>query len=333
MKKLLIAALLLLSYTAYCQPGSISQSVIRSRVNDTTTVSGATSSGYGYFYWNNDASSGLGDNKWKIWDGNSEVSIVEMIEALAGDVGGGATAAGSTGNVQYKSAGGGLQAEAAFSYDSATNTLDVDVLTVDTEAYDATGWNGDLTVPTKDAVRDKIETLGSVVGAQDLFLSAAALWPRATNGCSLLTPTEMTTSLFTVQTLDFDQTTQEFAQMQVVLPRNWNNGTITATVYWTAASGSGGVVWGISGGAYSNDDALTVAFGTAQTVSDTFIAANDLHITSTSSAITLAGTPADADFLALQISRNPSDGSDTLDADAKLLGIRITLTLDASTSE
>lgn len=30
----------------------------------------------------------------------------------------------------------------------------------DNEAYDATGWNGDLSVPTKDAVRDKIETLG-----------------------------------------------------------------------------------------------------------------------------------------------------------------------------
>lgn len=217
----------------------------------------------------------------------------------------------------------------------SSNTLTVaggDVV-VPTETYDATGWNGDNSVPTKDAVRDKIETLGSVIGAQDLFLSASALWPRGTNGCSLLTPTEIATSLFTVQTLDFDQTTQEFAQIQVVLPRNWNNGTITATVYWTAASGSGGVVWGISGGAYSNDDALSTAFGTAQTVSDTFITANDVHVTSTSSAITLAGSPADADFLALQISRNPADGSDTLNADAKLLGVRITLTLDAATSE
>lgn len=34
-------------------------------------------------------------------------------------------------------------------------------ITVPTEAYDATGWNGNLTVPTKDAVRDKIEALSS----------------------------------------------------------------------------------------------------------------------------------------------------------------------------
>jgi hypothetical protein len=32
-------------------------------------------------------------------------------------------------------------------------------IVVPTEAYDATDWNGDLTVPTKDAVRDKIEGL------------------------------------------------------------------------------------------------------------------------------------------------------------------------------
>lgn len=227
--------------------------------------------------------------------------------------------------------------------DSATYRSSTTITNAHSQGKADQCWNAQATTPHWDfwtgAAYEHVFTFagsgggGSVVGAQDLFLSSAALWPRATNGCSLLTPTEMTTSLFTVQTLDFDQTTQEFAQMQVVLPRNWNNGTITATVYWTAASGSGGVVWGISGGAYSNDDALTVAFGTAQTVSDTLIAANDLHITSTSSAITLAGTPADADFLAIQISRNPSDGSDTLDADAKLLGIRITLTLDASTSE
>ena len=37
---------------------------------------------------------------------------------------------------------------------------------VPTEAYDATGWNGDLTVPTKDAVRDKIEAI--VVGSAGL---------------------------------------------------------------------------------------------------------------------------------------------------------------------
>lgn len=171
----------------------------------------------------------------------------------------------------------------------------------------------------------------SVLGAQDLFISAAAMWPRGSNGCSILTPVEMTTSLLTVQSLDFDQTADEYAQLTFSLPRNWDNGTITATVYWTAPTGTGTVEWEVNAVAYSNDDPLTGTFGTAVEIDDTLIAVNDLHITPTSSAITIAGTPADGDMVALQIMRDVSD--DTLSADAKLLGIRLTITLDAATSE
>ena len=168
-----------------------------------------------------------------------------------------------------------------------------------------------------------------LVGLQDLYIPAVAMWPRTTGGCASLAKTEIATSLVNIQTLDFDQTSSEYAQFTISLPKNWNNGTVTATFYWTAASGSGTVTWGIQGGAYSNDDALTTALGTEQTVTDTLIATNDLHISSATSAITLAGTPADADFLAFQIYR---DITDTLSADAKLLGVVIQLTTDAAVS-
>lgn len=171
---------------------------------------------------------------------------------------------------------------------------------------------------------------GKVVGVQDIFIPASAMWPRQTNGCAFLQQSEVATSLFNIQSLDFDTTTQEFAQFQVALPRKWNNGTVTYEVYWTAISGTGGVVFGLSGGAYSNDDALTVAFGTAITVTDTLIATSDLHITPTSAAVTLAGTPASADFLGLQLSRNPADGSDTIPNDVKVLGVMFHLTTTAA---
>lgn len=53
----------------------------------------------------------------------------------------------------------------------AGDTFTGDVIVPD-EAYDATGWNGDLSVPTKNAVRDKIESLvvgggGGVITAID----------------------------------------------------------------------------------------------------------------------------------------------------------------------
>lgn len=190
---------------------------------------------------------------------------------------------------------------------------------------------GGVTV-TDDAGDDaSVVTIPGLTGAQDLFIPAAAMWPRASNGCSTLTPVEMATSQLTIQTLDFDQSADEYAQFHFSPPRNYNNGTIVVTVYWTATAGSGTVQWEVSAGAYSNDDPLTGAFGTAVVIDDTLIAANDLHISPTSSAMTIAGTPADGDLIGIQIMRDVSD--DTLTADAKLIGIRITLTLDASISE
>jgi hypothetical protein len=166
------------------------------------------------------------------------------------------------------------------------------------------------------------------IGTKDLWVPASGMWPRVSNGCASLAKSEIATSLINIQTLDFDPNSQEYAQWTMVLPRNWNNGTVTATVYWTASSGSGDVVWGISGAAYSNDDILTGTLGSEITVTDTLLSANDVHISSTSSAITLSGTPQDADFLAFQITRVAANGGDTLSSDAKLLGVKITITTD-----
>lgn len=71
----------------------------------------------------------------------------------------GTSPGGADTQVQYND-GGAFNAEADMAYNETTNTLTVDVVAVDTEIYDATGWNGDLSVATKDAIRDKIETLG-----------------------------------------------------------------------------------------------------------------------------------------------------------------------------
>lgn len=178
----------------------------------------------------------------------------------------------------------------------------------------------------KKTTTQAIANLGAL-GVQDLWISAAAMWPRTTNGSSQLTKTEVATSLFNIQTLDFDQTTQEFAQFQIVFPRKYNNSTVTFVPVWTASSGSGTVQWGLSAGSYRNDDPLTTAFGSAQTSDDTLIATNDLHIGPESAAITIAGTLQDGNFVGFQISRNP--GSDTLTADAKLLGIILRITVNS----
>jgi hypothetical protein len=132
------------------------------------------------------------------------------------------------------------------------------------------------------------------------------------------------------RTLDFDQTTQESAQFLIPMPSSWNESTVTFQACWTAASGTGGVAWDLAGLALSDDDALDQAFGTEQVVTDTLIATGDVHWTAESSAITIAGTPAANDLVIFRVRRVPANGSDTLNADAKLIAIRLFITTNDS---
>lgn len=166
-------------------------------------------------------------------------------------------------------------------------------------------------------------TVTATGGATNLWIPASAWIPRTTGGCGVDSREIGATNRTNVDELLFDTGTEEFAQALVVMPSNYNNSTITARFYWTAASGSGGVAWGISGRAYGDDDALDQASGTRIVVTDTFIAANDVHVTSATSAVTIAGTPAANKAVNFQISREVGNGSDTLGVDARLLGVEI----------
>ena len=63
---------------------------------------------------------------------------------------------------------------------------------------------------------------------------------------------------------------------------------------------------------------------------DTFIAANDHHVSGSTGNITIAGSPADGDVIYLEVKRVVANGSDTLGVDAKLLGVTIYFTTDAA---
>jgi hypothetical protein len=164
-------------------------------------------------------------------------------------------------------------------------------------------------------------------GKETIWIPATAMIAATTNGPATGT-VEQTTNKNMTKTLDFDQTTSEIAQFFIAFPKSWNEGTVTFIPHWTAASGSGTVQWDLSAVAISNDDALDVAFGTAQSSSDTLITAYDNHVGPESSAITIAGTPAVGDLVNFKLVRNISD---TLNADAKLIGVQVFFTTDAAT--
>ena len=187
--------------------------------------------------------------------------------------------------------------------------------------------SGDATLANTGALT--LDADVNVKGIHDMAVPASAMWTTTTNGAEYVT-VEIAADQPTTQTFDFDQSTEEHVQVCLPMPRNFNNGTITASFYWSAASSSGDVVWSIAAGAYSNDDPLATAFGTEQTVTDTLTATNDVCISSFTTAVTIAGTPQDSDLIWFQVNRNAADGADTLDADAKLLSIVFTYTLDSA---
>lgn len=162
-------------------------------------------------------------------------------------------------------------------------------------------------------------------GKETIWIPAASFTPRITNGPSQGT-TELATNDVMLRTLDFDQTTSEGAQFMILMPKSWDESTVTFKAVWTAASGTGDVTWNLAGVAFSNDDAMDAARGTAVGVTDTLITANDAHMTSESAAVTIAGTPAEGDLVCLEISR---DIADTLNADAKLIGVHVYITTNA----
>lgn len=168
---------------------------------------------------------------------------------------------------------------------------------------------------------------GLAQGKHTVPIMAGAMAARTTNGAAAGT-TESTTNKVMTLTLDFDQSTDEFAQFMIPMPKSWDEGTVTAQFIWTAGA-TGNVVWGCQGVAISDDDVLDAAFGTAQTVTDGVTAAGDVMISTATSAITIAGTPAAEDLVCFQVYRDADNGSDTLAADAKLIAVRLFMTINA----
>ena len=94
------------------------------------------------------------------------------------------------------------------------------------------------------------------------------MYPRTTTGCADLAQTELTVGRPELKSLDFDASTDEFAQFAITFPKSWNEGTITYQPYFTAnTTNTGTAIFGLQGVAISDNDAIDTAFGTAQTSS------------------------------------------------------------------
>lgn len=162
----------------------------------------------------------------------------------------------------------------------------------------------------------------------------AGSWrPRSSSGCGALTAVSAGSGQPDIVYLPFDASSNEYAQFWLAMPSSWNEGTITAKVHWShaATTTNFAAVWGIQATAFSNDDARAAAFGTAVTVTDTGGTTDDLYTSDSTSAMTVAGTPAAGDLVCFQVFRDAAAGGDNLAVDARLEGVTLFITHDAAT--
>jgi hypothetical protein len=221
--------------------------------------------------------------------------------------------------------GGG--SEEANIYDNDLNIVDSDSTTKKAQ-FDCSGITAgqtrSMTVPDSDV------NLGSV-GTHELYIPGGAMYTVTTNGADFASR-ELATNDIMISGFNFDTTTAQKTQFNWATPANWDAGTIRFKLYWTTTGGSSSqtIDFDLAGVAFANDNPLDTAVGTAANVTDTWIADDDLHVTSYSSAITIAGTPVAGEMVVFQLSRDVA--SDDLGVDAEVLGVLIEYSTDASNS-
>ncbi len=169
-----------------------------------------------------------------------------------------------------------------------------------------------------------------IAGKETMWVPANSMYPNSTNGCADLAQTELSNGP-ELKSLDFDKDSDEFAQFAVAFPKSWNEGTVTFQAFFTAAStNTGTTAFVLQGVALADNGDLNTAFGTAvgPTAKAMSGTSNDLAVTAESGAVTIAGSPSTDEYVFFQISRDVS--ADDLNADAKLLGIKLFFTTDAA---
>ena len=174
---------------------------------------------------------------------------------------------------------------------------------------------------------------GGGAGKQTIWIPATAMISRATNGPAVGS-IEMGSNKNMVRTLDFDTTTQEFAQFEIAMPKSWNLGTVTFIPYWSHANTTTnfGVVWSLEAVGRPDGYGLDVGFVGSTLSTDTGGSLNALYIGPESNPLTITQIASDC-LVMFQIKRVPANASDNLAVDARLHGVKIIYTTSAGTDD
>lgn len=112
-------------------------------------------------------------------------------------------------------------------------------------------------------------------------------------------------------------------QRELRLPSDWT-GAIDATFKWYTSATSGAVVWQIATICVADAATGDPSFNTASTVTDTAKGTTNQYNDATISGVTATGCLA-GNVLYIRVFRDPTNGSDTLAATARLVGVELVL--------
>jgi len=126
-----------------------------------------------------------------------------------------------------------------------------------------------------------------------------------------------------ISSLNFDQTTAENCTGAFCLPSDYDGSSLDFDIYWTSASGTGGVYFQINLGLYTDGEDMSGvnAGGTNSMTSAGADYLNILTISATPSYTTAGDT-----FLTFHCRRQTGQAADTLGADCELLGVNVSYT-------
>ncbi|MFC1663742.1 right-handed parallel beta-helix repeat-containing protein [Patescibacteria group bacterium] len=193
---------------------------------------------------------------------------------------------------------------------SVTGRVDAGDLIVENEAY----FSGDKLFYPSDA--------GFTRPKRTIILTAAGAITPTSNGAA---QTKVDGTNFVYYTLDFDQTADENAYWEFVVPDSFDSSTnCNVYIFWTASAGtvSHGVSWKITTLGRADDEELDVVLANELEIEDALIATDDIMVSDTGS---LNDDWSPGEFAVIRIYRDVDDygGVSNLAADAKLLQVKL----------
>ena len=158
-----------------------------------------------------------------------------------------------------------------------------------------------------------------------IWVDSGAMAPFATSGAAAVTTT-LATNGIPVDEYAFDASAIEKVAFKLTPPTGWDGSTLTAKFYWRTTATSGNCVWTIAAIRAADAANPDITLGTAQSVTDgAQSTANFQAISSATSNIAPSGSAATSGaILYIVVTRDATNGSDTLASDALLDGVLLT---------